>query len=102
MRVQISEAFKRESQTHDILAKVIEAHSLDGAAKTAITELSARLEVGIGERDKEVILGLMSIIQHQSNPAFEDFKAYIISSFGGASGNLLSTWLPALAAALPK
>lgn len=102
LRLQISEAFKRESRTHDVLAKVIEVHSLDGAAKTAMTELSARLEVGIAERDKEIILGLMSIIQQQNTPAFEDLKTYIISSLGGASGNLLSTWLPALVAALPK
>lgn len=102
MKLQIADGLKRELRTHDFFVKVIEVYSLDGAAKDAIIELSTRLEAGIIEKDKEIIIALIAKIHRQNFSAFEDLKSYFISSLGGASGNLLSNWFLGFLATLPR
>lgn len=102
LKHQISEAFKREEHSRVILTKIIDKYSLDDSAKDAVLKLSLYLEQGVGERDKEIILELLEVIKKQDTFAFDDIKAYMISSLGGASGNLISTWLPMVFAAIQR
>ena len=102
LKMLINDAFKRENTTKHILTRMVEAYTLDGEGTHAVIKLAAHLEQGLTERDKYIILELLAIIKRQNTSAFNDIKTYIISSLGGASGNLLSSWIPALFAALPK
>lgn len=102
LKEQIGEALKREAESTHILAKIIDLYSINGQAKESVMQLSTLIEHGITERDKQIIFELLSIIKNQNPSAFDAIKAYFISSIGGATGNLLSTWLPALFAAMPK
>ncbi len=102
LKEQIREAFKRESQAREVLLKVIESHAVEGEAKKAVIKLSEAIEGHIIEKDKEIIFELLSIIKAKNPPAFEDVKAYLIASFSGATGNLLSSWLPMFFAALSR
>ncbi|MBT1077306.1 PIN domain-containing protein [Geobacter grbiciae] len=102
LKEQIRAAFKREDNAKDIIFKIIDNHSIQGEVKDAILKLSDLIGQNVEVKDKEVVLELISIIKSKNGPAFEDIKAYLISSFGGASGNLLSSWLPMLLAAIAK
>lgn len=100
LKLQICEAFKRESHAREILTNIIAFYAINDPAKDAIVKLSNHLDRGVIEKDKEIIIELITIIKNQNKPAFEDIKAYMISSLGGASGNLISNWLPNIFAAL--
>lgn len=102
LKEQIYEAFKRESHARGILLKIIESHAVEGDAKSAVIKLSETIEGEIIEKDKEIIFELLSIIQAKNPPAFEAVKNYLIASFGGATGNLLASWLPMFFATLSR
>jgi len=95
MRLQISEAFKRENQINSILDNIIETHKLDGPARDAIAKLSDYFSGNIMAKDKEIILELIGIVKKQNTSAYDDLKAYALSTLSGASGGLLSTWINA-------
>ena len=100
LKEQIRAAFKREDNAKEVFLKIIDDRSIQGEVKDAILKLSNLIERDVEVKDKEVVQELISIIKSKNGPAFEDIKAYLISSFGGASGNLLSSWLPILIAAI--
>jgi hypothetical protein len=102
LKEQIRAAFKREDNAKEVLLNIIDNRSIQGEVKDAILKLSCLIEQNLEEKDKEVVLELISIIKSKNGPAFNAIKAYLISTFGGASGNLLSSWLPLLLAAIAK
>jgi len=102
LKEQIRAAFKREDNAKEVLLKIIDNRSIQGEVKDAILKLSSLIEQNVQEKDKEVVLELISIIKSKNGPAFEDIKAYLISSFSSASGNLLSSWLSILFVAIAK
>jgi len=102
LKEQIHEAFKREDHARGVLVNIINSYSVDGIAKNAILTLSGYLESRVFDKDKEIILELLGIIKQEHKPAFDDIKAYMISSLSGASGNLISSWIPLVFAALPR
>lgn len=102
LKEQIRAAFRREDHAREVLLRIIDYRAIHGEVKDAILKLSDLIEQSIQEDDKEVVLELISIIKSKNGPAYEDIKAYLISSLGGASGNLLSSWLPMLLTTLVK
>lgn len=101
LKEQIRAAFKREDNVKEVLLRIIENYSINGEVKDAILKLSDLLEHE-KSLDKEVVLELISIIRSNNFQAFNDIKSYILSSFSGATGNVLSSYFPVLMAALPK
>lgn len=102
LKEQIRAAFRREDHAKEVLLRIIDNRAIHGEVKDAILKLSELIEQKIQEDDKEVVFELISIIKSKNGPAYEDIKAYLISSLGGASGNLLSSWLPMLLTTLVK
>lgn len=102
LKEQIRAAFRREDHAREVLLRIIDNRAIHGEVKDAILKLSDLIEQKIQEDDKEVVLELISIIKSKNGPAYEDIKAYLISSLGGASGNLLSSWLPMFLTTLVK
>jgi|GEM_PF-2105323 len=102
LTAQIAQAFKREEHARDVFDKIIETYAVNGATKSAMITLSGLLENTVAEKDKDIILELLAIIKEHNKPVFEHISAYLVSSMGGASGNLISTWLQLFFAALPR